>query len=157
MEGRDSSPGGNSTLGGGSLFYTPLEMVKRILYSWKLDDPYCPRCVTCISAGCRQTRTESIPKLIEPPQENTTLTEQITIPKKPTNKKPSVSKNKIIVNWKHFKNTTKQRKAIWKPIKKVQIQCAADSAFTNIVKNTMVGKKKTKATIKGLAKKVKIK
>ena len=32
MEGRDSSPGGNSTLGGGSLFYTPLEMVKRILY-----------------------------------------------------------------------------------------------------------------------------
>ena len=42
MEGRDSSPGGNSTLGGGSLFYTPLEMVKRILYSWKLDDLIIP-------------------------------------------------------------------------------------------------------------------
>ena len=118
-----------------------------------INDPYCPRCVTCISAGCRQTRTESIPKLIEPPQENTTLTEQITISKKPTIKKPAATKNKITVKWKPFKHTSKKTKPIWKKIKKVQVQCATDSAFTNIVKSTMVGKKKTKAAIKGLAKK----
>ena len=98
---------------------------------------------TCISCG--EKRTETIPKLKAP-------AEKITIPKKPTNKKPSVTRNKITVNWKHFKQN-KKTKSIWKKIKKVQIQCATDSAFTNIVKNTMVGKKKTKATIKGLAKK----
>ena len=79
--------------------------------------------------------------------------EKITITKKPSIKKPSASKNKITVSWKHFKNKTKKGKKIWKPIKKVQVQCATDSSFKNIIKSTKVGKKKTKTTIKGLKKK----
>jgi hypothetical protein len=77
---------------------------------------------------------------------------KITVTKKPTIKKPSATKNKITVNWKHFNNKTKKGKKIWKPIKKVQVQCAADKGFSNIVKTAMVGKGKTKATIKGLQK-----
>lgn len=96
---------------------------------------------TCSSCG--ETKTESIPK----------ITEKITITKKPTIKKPAAAKGKITVKWKHFKNKTKKGKKIWKPIKKVQVQCATDKGFSNIVKSTMVGKKKTKAVIKGLAKK----
>lgn len=78
--------------------------------------------------------------------------ENITISKKLIIKKPSATKNKITVNWKHFKQN-KKTKALWKKIKKVQVQCATDKGFSNIVKSTMVGKKKTKAVIKGLAKK----
>ena len=40
-----------------------------------------------------------------------------------------------------------------KKIKNVQVQCAADKGFKNIVKSAMVGKKKKKAVIKGLKKK----
>ena len=57
------------------------------------------------------------------------------------------------MKWSHFKHTSKKTKAIWKKIKKVQIQCATDKGFTNIVKAGTVGKSKTKATIKGLSKK----
>ena len=103
------------------------------------------RTYTCTSCG--ETRTESIPKL-----QQTVVTEKITITKKPTIKKPTVTKNKITVNWSHFKQT-KKTKAVWKSIKKVQVQCATDKGFSNIIKSTMVGKKKTKAIIKGLAKK----
>lgn len=78
------------------------------------------------------------------------VTEQITVPKKPTLKKLDATTNKITVKWTHFKHTTKKTKAIWKKIKKVQVQCAADKAFTNIVKTTMVGKSKTSTTVKGL-------
>lgn len=92
---------------------------------------------------CGETKTEVIP-IIE---------EQITISKKPTIQKPTPAKGKITVNWKHFNHTSKKAKAIWKKIKKVEVQCATDKAFTNIVKTTTVGKSKTKATIKGLAKK----
>ena len=112
--------------------------------------------------ACGETKTETIPKLSpsdDNPQVNPgtdaapeVIAEQITISKKPTIKKPSATKNKITVNWKHFKKT-KKTQSIWKKIKKVQIQCATDKAFTNIVKTTTVGKSKTKATIKGLAKK----
>ena len=132
--------------------------------------------------ACGETKTETIPKLSpsdDNPQGNPgtdpgtnpgtnpgtapevnpgtdaapeVIAEQITISKKPTIKKPSATKNKITVNWKHFKKT-KKTQSIWKKIKKVQIQCATDKAFTNIVKSTTVGKSKTKATIKGLAKK----
>lgn len=80
-------------------------------------------------------------------------TEKITITKKPTIQKPAATKSKITVKWKHFKHTSKSTKAIWKKIKKVQIQCATDKAFKNIVKTTTVGKSKTKGTIKGLKKK----
>ena len=79
--------------------------------------------------------------------------EQITISKKPSIKKPAAAKGMITVKWSHFKHTTKKTKAIWKKIKKVQIQCATDKGFTNIVKAGTVGKSKTKATIKGLSKK----
>ena len=97
--------------------------------------------------GLRFNReTKVIPKL------SSAVIEKITITKKPTIKKPAATKNKITVSWKHFKQT-KKTKSIWKKIKKVQVQCATDKSFKNIVKTTLVGKKKTKATIKGLAKK----
>ena len=80
-------------------------------------------------------------------------TEKITITKKPTIKKPTATKNKITVKWKHFKHTSKKTKPIWKKIKKVQVQCATDSGFKNIVKTATVGRSKTKTTIKGLNKK----
>ncbi len=78
---------------------------------------------------------------------------RITVPQKPTIKKPTAAKNKITVKWAHFKHTSKKAKKIWNPIKKVQIQCATDKAFKNIIKTTAVGKNKKKATIKGLKKK----
>ena len=102
---------------------------------------------------------ETIKKALNPaptpaptPTPTSAVSEQITIPKKPIIKKPSAIKNKITVNWSHFKQS-KKTKAVWKKIKKVQVQCATDKGFTNIVKSTMVGKKKKKAVIKGLAKK----
>lgn len=79
--------------------------------------------------------------------------DEITISKKPSIKKPTAAKGKITVKWSHFKHTSKKTKPIWKKIRKVQIQCATDKGFTNIVKTSMVGKSKTKAVIKGLSKK----
>ena len=100
---------------------------------------------SCTECGNRETKV--IPKL------SSAVIEKITITKKPTIKKPAATKNKITINWKHFKHTSKKTKPIWNKIKKVQVQCATDKSFKNIVKTTLVGKKKTKATIKGLAKK----
>ena len=96
---------------------------------------------TCSVCGNKETKV--VPKVAI----------RITIAKQPSIKKPTISKNKITVNWKHFKHTSKSTKGIWKKIKKVQVQCAADSGFRNIVKTASVGKGKTKTTIKGLAKK----
>ena len=79
--------------------------------------------------------------------------EKITITKKPTIQKPAAAKGKITVKWKHFKHTSKKTKKTWKKIKKVQVQCATDSSFKNIVKTTTVKKSKTSAKIKGLKKK----
>ena len=98
---------------------------------------------TCKFKGCRKTRTEKIPK----------LKEKTTITKKPTIKKPAATKSKITVKWKHFKHTSKKTKKIWKKIKNVQVQCATDKGFKNIVKTSLVGRGKTKYTIKGLSKK----
>lgn len=110
------------------------------------------RTYTC--TVCGETRTESIPRLkTKPVVTKPVVTEKITITKKPSIKKPTAAKNKITVNWKHFKHTSKKTKPIWNKIKKVQVQCAADSGFKNNVRTTIVGKKKTKATIKGLARK----
>ena len=78
--------------------------------------------------------------------------EKITISKKPTIQKPAPAKGKITVKWKHFKQN-KKTKALWKKIKNVQVQCATDKGFKNIVKTAMVGKKKKKAVIRGLSKK----
>ena len=110
------------------------------------------RTYTC--TVCGETKTESIPRLkTKPVVTKPVETEKITITKKPSIKKPTAAKNKITVNWKHFKHTSKKTKPIWNKIKKVQVQCAADSGFKNNVKTDLVGKKKTKATIKGLARK----
>ena len=78
--------------------------------------------------------------------------EKITIPKRPSIKKPSAAKNKITVKWTHFKHTAKKPKAVWKKISKVEVQCATDRAFKNIVKTQKAGKNKTKAVIRGLLK-----
>ena len=66
--------------------------------------------------------------------------------------KPAPAKGKITVKWKHFKQN-KKTKALWKKIKNVQVQCAADKGFKNIVKTTTVKKSKTSAKLKRLAKK----
>ena len=86
------------------------------------------------------------------PVEPTDDTKQNALTKKPVIKNPSATKSAITVKWKHFKHTSKKTKAIWKQIKKVQVQCATDKAFKNIVKTTMVKKNKTKAVINGLKK-----
>ena len=110
------------------------------------------RTYTC--TVCGETKTESIPRLkTKPVVTKPVVTEKITITKKPSIKKPTAAKNKITVNWKHFKHTSKKTKPIWNKIRKVQVQCAADRGFKNIVKTSLAGKKKTKATIKGLARK----
>ena len=86
-------------------------------------------------------------------QKTIPMIKTITITKKPTIKKPAAKETSITVNWKHFKHTSKKTKKIWKKIKKVEVQCATDKAFKNIVKTKMVKKSKTKAVIKGLKKK----
>jgi len=94
---------------------------------------------TCTSCG--ETKIEVIPKLA------------ITVPKKPTIEKPIADKTKIIVRWTHFKHTSKNKKNIWKKIKRVQIQCSTDKNFTNIVKEKSVGKGRSRVTLKGLKRK----
>ena len=102
---------------------------------------------TCKIAACRKTKTEKIPKL------KSTAAEKKTITKKPSIKKPTAKKTSITVKWKHFKHTSKKAKKIWKKIKKVQVQCATDSGFKNIIKDVKIGRGKTKYAIKGLSKK----
>ena len=86
-------------------------------------------------------------------QKTIPMIKTITVTKKPTIKKPAAKETSITVNWKHFKHTSRKTKKIWKKIKKVEVQCATDKAFKNIVKTKMVKKSKTKAVIKGLKKK----
>ena len=108
----------------------------------------------CKNCGTEET-IRVLPKLTPvatEPAAPAAPSEQTTISKKPIIKNPAAAKGRITVNWKHFKQTKKTKK-VWQKIKKVQIQCATDKAFTNIIKTSMVGKKKTKATIKGLSKK----
>ncbi|MBQ4270477.1 MAG: InlB B-repeat-containing protein, partial [Clostridiales bacterium] len=101
---------------------------------------------------CKNCGTEVTIKVL-PKLKLATPTEKITISKKPSIKKPTAAKGKITVKWKHFKHTSKKTQKIWKKIKKVQVQCATDNAFKNIVKTTPVKKSKTSAKIKGLKKK----
>ena len=139
------------------------QMISTHTHIWNSGEITVP--ATTIAAGirtytctdCGETRTEPIAQLPAPapvitqPAVLPIPAEHITIPKKPAIRKPSVVKNKITVTWSHFKQT-KKTKVVWKNIKKVQIQCAADKGFTNIVKSTMVGKGKTKTAVKGLQK-----
>ena len=112
--------------------------------SWKLKSK---------EVNASETNTGAQSKSNTTVQREAKISEKITISKKPTNKKPSATRNKITVKWSHFKHTTKKTKKIWKGIKKVQVQCAKDKAFKNVVKTVSVNKSKTKATIKGLKKK----
>ena len=130
--------------------FQDVNMTSTHVHSW--DSGKVTKPATTAAAGvktykcsCGETKTESIPRL--------KIIEKITISKKPTIQKPAPAKGKITVKWKHFKNKTKNGKKIWKPIKKVQIQCAADSGFKNLVKDVKIGKSKTKYVIKGLTKK----
>ena len=77
----------------------------------------------------------------------------LTVVKALTIKKPTAGKNKITAKWSHFKHTSKKTKAVWKKIKKIQVQCATDKGFRNIVKRVTISKSKTSVTIKGLKKK----
>ena len=79
--------------------------------------------------------------------------DSLSIPNKPSIKKPKATKNSITVRWSHFRHSTKKTWNLWKKIKKVQIQCAKDKSFNNIVKTLSVRKSKTKAVVKGLKKK----
>ena len=63
--------------------------------------------------------------------------------------KPKAAKKKLTVKWK------KVSKKNQKKIKGIQIQVATDPGFTNIVKTTTAGKKKTSKKISGLQKKTK--
>ena len=101
----------------------------------------------CKNCGMEET-IKVLPKL-----KPATPTEKITVSKKPSIQKPAATKSKITVKWKHFKHTSKKTKKIWKKIKKVQVQCATDKTFKNIVKDVKIGRGKTKYAIKGLARK----
>ena len=103
---------------------------------------------------CRNCGTEETIKVL-PKLKPAVPTEKITISKKPGIKKPTATKSKITVKWKHFKHTSKKARKIWKKIKKVQVQCATDKTFKNIVKTTTVKKSKTSAKITGLKKNTK--
>ena len=63
----------------------------------------------------------------------------------------ATAKNKINVTWKKFK-VSKNTKALWKKIKKVEIQYSTDKSFSKNVKSTSAKKSKTSATIKKLTK-----
>lgn len=61
--------------------------------------------------------------------------------------KVKVNKNKVTVSWSKIKNTKKTKKLL-SQIKKVQVQCATDRAFKNVVADKKVGKNKTKVVLK---------
>ena len=61
-------------------------------------------------------------------------------------KKPKAAKKKITIKWK--KVSKKNQKAI----RGIEIQLATDAGFTNIIRSTFAGKKKTSKVIKGLQK-----
>ena len=97
------------------------------------------------STKCGDTKTEVIPKLTAPKV-------NITITTKPSIKKPkATAKNKINVTWKKYKET-KNTKALWKKIKKVEIQYSTDKSFSKNVRSILAKKSKTSATIKKLTK-----
>ena len=101
---------------------------------------------------CKNCGTEVTIKVL-PKLKPAAPAEKITVSKKPSIQKPAATKSKITVKWKHFKHTSKKTKKIWKKIKKVQVQCATDKTFKNIVKDVKIGRGKTKYAIKGLARK----
>ena len=118
----------------------------------KTEGSHCSVCGTVIIAQQTIPKIASDTTVTPPPAATVAVPDQITVTKKPSIKKPEATTNKITINWTNIKITSRKTKAVWKKIKKTQIQCATDKAFKNIVKTATVGKNKTKAAIKGLKK-----
>ena len=77
-------------------------------------------------------------------------TEIITISKAPAGVKAKAGKKgSVDLTWKAFKQT-KKTKAIWKKVKKIEVQYSTDKSFTTGVVSKTLGKKKTKLTVKKL-------
>ena len=77
----------------------------------------------------------------------------ITIAKTPSSvKAKGAKKGKITVRWKKLKKT-KKTKALWNQIQGIEVQYSTDASFQTNTNSRMVGKKKAKLQIKGLAKK----
>lgn len=96
------------------------------------------RLYTC--PGCGLTRTESIPP----------VPVMLTIAKSSSGVKAKAgAKGKATITWKKFKQT-KKTKAIWKKIKKIEVQYSTDKSFRTGVVKKLVGKNKTKLSVKGL-------
>lgn len=93
---------------------------------------------------CSKKQTKIIPKIAV----------KITIPKTPTlSKLKAAAKGKVEISWKKFKQTKKTR-AIWKKVKKVEVQYSTDKTFKKGVISKLLGKKKTKLAVKKLGKKM---
>ena len=76
------------------------------------------------------------------------------VPKTPTlSKLKAAAKGKVEISWKKFKQTKKTR-AIWKKVKKVEVQYSTDKTFKKGVISKLLGKKKTKLAVKKLGKKM---
>ena len=83
------------------------------------------------------------------------ITEPITIKKAPSSvKAKSSGKGKVTISWKKFKKTG-SGKAIWKKIKKIQVQYSTDKSFRTGVKSKILGRTKTKLSLKKLKSKTK--
>ena len=94
------------------------------------------------ATGSGQTETAIVPRVAV----------NISIFKKPSLSKPKAgAKGKVTITWKKFKQT-KKTKAIWKKIKKVEVQYSTDPTFRINVTKKQVGKSKTKQSVKGLEK-----
>ena len=109
--------------------------------------PQCVR-VTISAAGSpdNQNPGKKDPENVK----NQTVTEKITISKRPASVKAKIkkkSKSKVIVSWKKIKKN-KAGKKLLKKIKSIQVQYSTDKTFKKNVKTKTVGKKKTKVTLK---------
>jgi hypothetical protein len=78
--------------------------------------------------------------------------EEITIGKKPSSfKVKAAKKGKATLTWKHFKTKNKKNKALWKKVKKVEVQYSTDPLFpTGSTTSKLLGKKKTKLNVRKL-------
>ena len=80
--------------------------------------------------------------------------EKITISKKPAVKKLKAAKGRITVSWNKFKTKGKKNKAIWKKIKKIEVQCSTKKNFhDDETKKKTVGKTKKSVKFTSLKKK----
>ncbi len=79
---------------------------------------------------------------------------RITIKKKTSAPVLKAGQNgKVTVSWSKFSAKTKKDRAIWKKVKKIEIQYSTDRSFRKNVKKKVLKKNKTKMVIKKLQKK----